>query len=146
MVWCFYQVLRRVLSEPRTVLVGMRTLIRGTSKQDSSSSKNTGSAHSNQEDQATLCLGAKSIALQQREQQPQPQAASSTSGPLLKFMTFHHMIKTCAYPLLVQPVWYIQGFRLLFGERTKIGIAWQIVLTLNIIVAYACFQVPCFLI
>ncbi|KAF5838717.1 nucleotide-diphospho-sugar transferase [Dunaliella salina] len=95
-------VLRRALAEPRTCVVGMLTLIRGTPK------KRKGDTASNNS-RATMQHAEGSHATAADDQEK--------DGPLLKFMTFHQCIKTSFYPMLLQPVWYLQGFRLLFGDQ-----------------------------
>jgi len=96
------QVLRRALAEPRTCMVGMLTLIRGSPEKQRSDS-----ASNSSEVPVQHTKGSHGAAADDHEK----------DGPLLKFMTFHQCIKTAFYPMLLQPVWYLQGFRLLFGDQ-----------------------------
>lgn len=43
------------------------------------------------------------------------EATAEERGPVLKHMTNHQFIKTTLYPMLLEPMRFMRGFRLLFG-------------------------------
>lgn len=46
---------------------------------------------------------------------PNQEDVVGTQAPLLKYMTFHQLFKTYFYPMLLRPLSYMRGFRLMFG-------------------------------